>query len=743
VLVRGSLVAETARTTLWARTFGETGGEVARAVRSAADGGVVVAFTGRDAATGAARFGVLKTLPDRPDPTSPSGVTGGELDVGLVASQFTSEALALEATGDGGTIAVGYIDRSDGNGRDAYVLKLDERMGPRIERAFVGPGDDEARAVARIPDAQDPGRDAGYIVAGVTGSFGATGTDVWVLRLDPDLDVVWQKRYGLDGNESAAAVQATLDGGFIVAGTTETLGSGATDAWVFKLDAGGTVVWQRAYGRGPSPSDLAHAVVEVRRTPGGGYVIAGSSFQEAWVFKVAEGGDVVWANVHGQPGPAVDEARAIVETATGGFAVAGASNGFGAADARPDVLAFEIGPGGSGRFAARVLDMEASTRAVVDAPTAGVGDAGVSLGVGPPPRPVETFQGSFVEAGSPGTEVDLSDLGIAAGSGPSASFSVAPPTPVAGEVVAFDGSPSRSGAGGDDPVDGFAWDFDDDGRRDDQDGGALQSRSFAAPGIYPVRLTVFDVAGPSPFPITSASVLAGIASPDSVVRLVPVSDAGPPPPQFRLDLCVQGMGSVSTIPASTFACVSSPTFTFMACSEPCGSACNGCTQMRDANETVPLVATPGAGFQFDRWEGLGAGDTSNGATADVVMSADRSIRAVFVGQQATLTVRIENLASPGTISNIAGCVTSTTHPTFVCRGTLAAAVCGPGTTPPCMLAVNQGSAVILVPNPNGAELFVFDHWEGLTDPSDADNGAAGCLVNMSGNRTVTAVFRVQ
>ncbi len=42
-----------------------------------------------------------------------------------------------------------------------------------------------------------------------------------------------------------------------------------------------------------------------------------------------------------------------------------------------------------------------------------------------------------------------------------------------------------------------------------------------------------------------------------------------------------------------------------------------------------------------------------------------------------------------------------------------------------MLAVNQGSAVILVPNPNGAEMFVFDHREGLTDPSDADNGAAG------------------
>ena len=60
--------------------------------------------------------------------------------------------------------------------------------------------------------------DGGYIVAGETMSFGAGGSDAWVLKLDGNGNVQWQKTYGGTGNDYANSIQQTSDGGYIVAG---------------------------------------------------------------------------------------------------------------------------------------------------------------------------------------------------------------------------------------------------------------------------------------------------------------------------------------------------------------------------------------------------------------------------------------------------------------------------------------------------------------------------------------------
>ena len=83
--------------------------------------------------------------------------------------------------------------------------------------------------------------DGGYIVAGYTASFGAGGGDAWVLKLDGNGNVQWQKTYGGTNHGYTYSIQQTSDGGYIVAGETASFGAGNGDAWVLKLDGNGNI----------------------------------------------------------------------------------------------------------------------------------------------------------------------------------------------------------------------------------------------------------------------------------------------------------------------------------------------------------------------------------------------------------------------------------------------------------------------------------------------------------------------
>ena len=174
--------------------------------------------------------------------------------------------------------------------------------------------------------------DRGYVVAGDAVSFSTQGlgygacggaSRAWVLKLDSTGGIVWQKTYGEPYNGSARAVEQTADGGYVVAGRVF-LGTGNSDAWVFKLDQAGNIVWQRTFG-GPF-DDGARSV---QQTSDGGYVVAGFTawtgiwyvdrFGDiqgpAWLFKLDSAGNMVWQKTYG------DDylARSVKQTSDGGF----------------------------------------------------------------------------------------------------------------------------------------------------------------------------------------------------------------------------------------------------------------------------------------------------------------------------------------------------------------------------------------------------------------------------------------
>jgi hypothetical protein len=126
--------------------------------------------------------------------------------------------------------------------------------------------------------------DGGYIVAGSSNSIngGIEGnhgsSDIWVVKLKGSGKREWQKCLGGSSYESATSIQQTSDGGYIVAGFTSsndgdiTGNHGLTDAWVVKLDDSGNLNWQKCLGG--TDEDRAHSIQE---TSDGGYILAGSS----------------------------------------------------------------------------------------------------------------------------------------------------------------------------------------------------------------------------------------------------------------------------------------------------------------------------------------------------------------------------------------------------------------------------------------------------------------------------------
>jgi hypothetical protein len=189
-------------------------------------------------------------------------------------------------------------------------------------RTYGGSGDDCGYSVQQTTD-------GGYIVAGTTESFGAGSADYYLVRTDSLGDTLWTHTYGGGGFDEARSVQQTDDGGFIVAGRTYSLGAGNRDYYLVKTNSLGDTLWTRTYGG--SNDDWASSV---QQTDDGGYVVSGttSSFGagqgDIYLIKTDAQGDTLWTKTIG--GGSTDEGYEIRQLSDGGYVVAGTTRSYGA-----------------------------------------------------------------------------------------------------------------------------------------------------------------------------------------------------------------------------------------------------------------------------------------------------------------------------------------------------------------------------------------------------------------------------
>ncbi len=258
---------------IWDKTLGGSGLDKAYSVQQTNDGGYIT---------------VGITFPDK----------GGFDDVWLVKTDASGdmiwdktfggpgydEAESVQQTNDGGYIIAGQIDYFEGG--DAWLIKTDASGNELWNKTFDELGIDEARSVQQT-------NDGGYVIAGYTSSSGAGKTDAWLIKTDASGNKLWDKTFGGSGIDQAYSVQQTSDGGYIIAGLTGSYGAGKTDAWLIKTDASGNKLWDKTFGG--SGIDQAYSV---QQTSDGGYIIAGSTQSsgadvlDAWLIKTDANGQV-------------------------------------------------------------------------------------------------------------------------------------------------------------------------------------------------------------------------------------------------------------------------------------------------------------------------------------------------------------------------------------------------------------------------------------------------------------------
>lgn len=235
-------------------------------------------------------------------------------------------AHSMIQTADGGFAFTGYTTSYGNNYFEAWLVKTDADGKAQWNKTIGGtPHYEMGRSLIQTPD-------SGFIIAGDVEFANATTHQAWLIKTDSNGNTVWNQTYGGTNSDTFLSVAQTLDGGFIIAGTTKSYGEPNGDFWLLKTDSIGNHQWNHTYG-GPG-SDQALSVIQ---TSDQGYVLTGyttiSNDASMLLIKTDPEGHQVWNKTLG--GANTDIAHQVIQTSDNGFAIAGytMSTGSGAADA--------------------------------------------------------------------------------------------------------------------------------------------------------------------------------------------------------------------------------------------------------------------------------------------------------------------------------------------------------------------------------------------------------------------------
>jgi gliding motility-associated-like protein len=259
---------------------------------------------------------------------------------------------------DGGFVICGVSSSLDGDfsgsnpgSGDAFVMKTDASGNILWRKNYGG-------TLYEVANNIIPTTDGRYIFIGNTGSAdmdvvgyhpGATPglSDVWVVKIDNNGVMQWNRCYGGPGRDEGYTIRPTPGGGYIIGAYVTKDGGdvsgthGSGDLWVIRIDGAGTLQWQRAFG---GTEDDFHTVVIP--STGGGYMLAGtmnsingdvsctSTTKALWLVKLDNTGNMQWQNC--VTGDFVERTRSMSQTADGGYIIAGSGFLYVNPDATPE-----------------------------------------------------------------------------------------------------------------------------------------------------------------------------------------------------------------------------------------------------------------------------------------------------------------------------------------------------------------------------------------------------------------------
>lgn len=227
---------------------------------------------------------------------------------------------SIDLTNDGGFILGGVsasgksFDKLEENiGQDDFwIIKLNAKGEEQWQKTIGGSGQEKLHSIKQT-------KDNGFVLGGTSSSYisgnktenSFGGLDCWIVKLDKDGKIQWQKTIGGDYVDELRSIEPTFDGGFIVgaysnspeSGLKTNSNKGIGDYWILKLDKEGTIEWQKTIG-----GDKDDHLYTIHQAYDGNYIVGGNSNSSAsfdksrgssngtdfWVLKLDAKGEVLW-----------------------------------------------------------------------------------------------------------------------------------------------------------------------------------------------------------------------------------------------------------------------------------------------------------------------------------------------------------------------------------------------------------------------------------------------------------------
>lgn len=242
----------------------------------------------------------------------------------VVGDTLKEEGQAIVETKDTtGYVGVGYTNSYGAGNTDVYVIKYNYNGTVAWTKVYGGEQMDKGYDIQRT-------KDGGYIITGETKSYGAGGSDVYLLKLDASGNLSWAREYGTAGDDVGYSVKQTSDQGFIITGYTE-LGDTAPykrNIYLIRTDQFGYKIWSYAYGG--TNDDEGHCVnilSDYSYTVCGYTKSYGAGLEDAYLIKVSTNGTPLWGYTYGSD--SIDRCLCSIVNSDTSITFTGYTYGFG------------------------------------------------------------------------------------------------------------------------------------------------------------------------------------------------------------------------------------------------------------------------------------------------------------------------------------------------------------------------------------------------------------------------------
>ncbi len=265
-----------------------------------------------------------------------------------VLSQINTAQMIIGGQGDdlvghiaqssNGYVFAGNTTSYGAGGQDILVFEADTAGNMSWSLAFGGSSDDMATGVLTLADGS-------FILTGRTRSFGKGDIDLFFSRISPQGEVTSFKTYGGLVEDRIMGITPTLDGQFLIYGSTRSGSKGLLDIIVLKVTKYGDVIWSRVLG-GPV-TDVTYSIKE---TPGGDYIVF--AYTNSWedlygatdgyLIKLNVNGDILWnKSFGGSDYELLTNSDAALITESGEIFMTGATHSMGAGDYDEFLIKFD------------------------------------------------------------------------------------------------------------------------------------------------------------------------------------------------------------------------------------------------------------------------------------------------------------------------------------------------------------------------------------------------------------------